>query len=96
MSSPACVPTRELGEKRLITFEPDSPWEVGQVVTFREEGRPIYHKLVVSVEHADDGSETQYKLIDPEKEIKHDPRMHDPRTSRRTDHKIRRIRGLNV
>jgi hypothetical protein len=49
----------------MITFEPDSPWEVGQVVVFREEGRPNCRKVVVSVEHSDDGSETQYQLVNP-------------------------------
>lgn len=48
----------------MITFEPDSPWEVGQVVTFHEEGRPPYRKVVESVEHSGDGSETQYSLVD--------------------------------
>jgi hypothetical protein len=49
----------------MITFEPDSPWEVGQVVVFREAEEPIYRKVVVSVEHSDDGTETQYQLENP-------------------------------
>lgn len=49
----------------MITFEPDSPWEVGQLVTFREDGRPPYQKIVESFERSEDGSETQYSLVDP-------------------------------
>lgn len=48
----------------MITFEPDSPWEVGQVVTFREEGRLPYRKVVEAVEHSGDGYEAQYTLVD--------------------------------
>lgn len=48
----------------MIAFEPDSPWEVGQVVSFHEEGRPVYRKRVVKVERSEDGSETQYELVD--------------------------------
>lgn len=48
----------------MITFEPDSPWDIGQVVVFREEGRPNYRKVVTSVEHSDNGYETQYVLVD--------------------------------
>jgi hypothetical protein len=51
----------------MISFEPDSPWEVGQLVTFREEDGPIYHKVVVSVEHSNDGYEAQYTLVDQPK-----------------------------
>jgi hypothetical protein len=47
----------------VITFEPDSPWKLGQVVIFREDDKPVYRKVVVSVEHSDDGIETQYRLV---------------------------------
>ena len=47
----------------MISFEPDSPWEVGQCVVFHEEGGPIYRKVVASVEHSADGNETQYALV---------------------------------
>jgi hypothetical protein len=46
----------------MITFEPDSPWEVGQIVTLRE-GDQESRKVVVAVESSDDGSETQYQLV---------------------------------
>jgi hypothetical protein len=49
----------------MITFEPDSPWEVGQLVKFREDGRPPYQKVVESLEWSRDGLETQYSLVDP-------------------------------
>jgi hypothetical protein len=49
----------------MITFEPDSPWEVGQVVIFRDGDEPPYRKVVIAVEHSDDGTETQYRLENP-------------------------------
>jgi hypothetical protein len=44
----------------MITFEPDSPWEVGQLVKFREDGRPPYQKVVESLEWSRDGLETHH------------------------------------
>lgn len=57
---------RNDGRDKIITFEPDSPWEVGQLVVFREGDKPIYRKVVTAVEHSDDGTETQYQLVNPE------------------------------
>jgi hypothetical protein len=48
--------------REVITFDPDSPWEVGDVVVFREGDTPIMRKQVVSVEHSEDGNETQYQF----------------------------------
>jgi hypothetical protein len=47
----------------MITFEPDSPWDVGQLVTLRD-GEATTVKRVTAVERADDGMEAQYTLVD--------------------------------
>jgi hypothetical protein len=47
----------------MITFYPDSPWEVGQLVIFREGKRVVDVKVVETVEHS--GNETQYSFVDP-------------------------------
>jgi hypothetical protein len=45
----------------MITFEPDSPWQVGQYVTFRDGDR----SCVKVVETKDEsGNETQYSFVD--------------------------------
>lgn len=44
----------------MITFNPDSPWEVGQVVMFRNGDLPPQPKIVTAVEHSEDGMESQY------------------------------------
>jgi hypothetical protein len=50
----------------VLTFDPDSPWEVGQVVIFREGEKQVGRKVVVSVEQSEDGMETQYTLENPD------------------------------
>lgn len=56
----------------MITFEPDTPWEVGQIVEFRHPDGRVERKRITSVEHSDDGMETQYAFqaadIEPERE----------------------------
>lgn len=49
----------------MLTFDPDSPWEVGQIVIFREGDKLVGRKVVVSVEHSADGMETQYRMVKP-------------------------------
>jgi hypothetical protein len=44
---------------QMVTFEPDSPWEAGQVVV-TSEGDNRTEMVVDSVEHSSD--ETQYRL----------------------------------
>jgi hypothetical protein len=46
----------------MITFEPESPWETGQHVTFREGERSCV-RVVESVEKSVDGNETQYAFV---------------------------------
>jgi hypothetical protein len=46
----------------MITFEPESPWEIGQHVTFRDGERSCV-KVVESVGQSDDGNETQYAFV---------------------------------
>ena len=44
----------------MITFEPDAPWGVDQIVEFRYPDGRVERKRITSVEHSDDGMETQY------------------------------------
>lgn len=46
----------------MITFEPESPWTVGQLVTIRD-GDLCAVKVVESVEHSDDGNTHQYNFV---------------------------------
>lgn len=46
----------------MITFEPESPWTVGQFVTLRA-GDFSTVKVVERVEQSEDGNETQYSLV---------------------------------
>lgn len=46
----------------MITFDPDSPYEVGDKVTLRDGERVVGEYRVIGVDHSDDGSETQYQL----------------------------------
>lgn len=49
----------------MITFEPDSPWEVGQVVIFRDDQLgTVTQKVITAVEHSEDGMESQYTFQD--------------------------------
>ena len=48
----------------MITFAPDSPWEIGQVVMFRDGDKPPVAKIITSVEHSEDGMESQYQFKD--------------------------------
>ncbi len=56
----------------MITFEPDAPWGVDQIVEFRYPDGRVERKRITSVEHSDDGMETQYAYqaadIEPERE----------------------------
>lgn len=50
----------------MITFEPDSPWEVGQIVIFRDDKLgTATPKIITAVEHSPDGMESQYTFQDP-------------------------------
>jgi hypothetical protein len=46
----------------VITFEPETPWHVGQYVTLRA-GDFADVKVVERVEQSEDGMETQYILV---------------------------------
>lgn len=46
----------------MITFDPDSPYEVGDKVTLRDGERVVGEYRVIGVDHSEDGSETQYHL----------------------------------
>jgi len=49
----------------VITFEPDSPWEVGQIVIFRDDKLgTATPKIITAVEHSPDGMESQYAFQD--------------------------------
>lgn len=47
----------------MITFEPETPWTVGQSVTLHDDGDGLTSvKVVESIEHSK--NETQYHLVD--------------------------------
>lgn len=46
----------------ILTFEPESPWEVGQHVTFHRGDHSVV-MVVESIEESEDGVEVQYTFV---------------------------------
>jgi hypothetical protein len=56
----------------MITFDPESPWEKGDVVNFYQDGKLVTRKVVIGIEKPlpDDGSDcTDYHFEDPPSDL---------------------------